>query len=117
VLARDADANLLVVHVVAARPRHLDGRVVSHRELTTDLGGRYVEQVADSAVDELVHIATKEQAATVVVGGHRSWISELMHGFVPARLGRRLPDAAVVEVAEPRALPEERNDQPRTRAI
>jgi two-component system sensor histidine kinase KdpD len=97
-LARNADANLLVVHVAPARPHHRDGRIAEHRELTAAFGGRYLEQVADNAVDELVRIAETEHAGTVAVGHHRSWIGELIHGSVAARLRRRLPNAEVVEV-------------------
>jgi two-component system, OmpR family, sensor histidine kinase KdpD len=110
-LSRQADADLLVVRVVTPRPLHLDGRVVGHRELTTEFGGRYVERVADDAVDELVRIAEAKHAALVVVGHHRSRLGELIHGSVSARLRRRLPDAEVVEVTEPKVLVEEEEHQ------
>jgi two-component system, OmpR family, sensor histidine kinase KdpD len=106
-LARDADADLLVVHVnhfASPRPLHLEARFEQYRELTAEFGGRYVEKMADDAVDELVRIAEAKHAAIVVVGHHRSWLSELLHGSVSARLRRRLPDAEVVEVSEPPAL-------------
>jgi two-component system sensor histidine kinase KdpD len=106
-LARDADADLLVVHVVhfvSPRPLQLDGRVGRYSELTAEFGGRYVERMADDAVDELVRIAEAKHAAMVVVGHHRSWFGELLHGSVSARLRRRLPNAEVVEVTGPLVL-------------
>jgi two-component system, OmpR family, sensor histidine kinase KdpD len=106
-LARDADADLLVVHVahfVSPRPLHPGGRVGESSELTAEFGGRYVERMADDAVDELVRIAEAKHAAIVVVGHHRSWFGELIHGSVLARLRRRLPYVEVVEVTGPPVL-------------
>jgi K+-sensing histidine kinase KdpD len=92
---------------VTPRSPHLGGRVVRHRELTAELGGRYVERMADDAVDELVGIAKAKHAATIVIGHHRSWLGGLIHGSESARLRHQLPDAEVIEVTEPPVLAEE----------
>ena len=84
-----------------SRLRTVAARQPSFLVLTTSMN-HYCE-----AVDELVRIAEIKHAAIVVVGHHRSWLGELMHGSVSARLRRRLPDVQVVEVTEPTVLVEQ----------
>jgi two-component system, OmpR family, sensor histidine kinase KdpD len=99
-LAREADAELLVVHVDAVRPPRPDPLVESHRALTEDLGGRYREVVGESTAGELAGIAAERRATIIVVGRHRSWLGELLHGSIAARLRRRVGDVTIEEVRE-----------------
>ena len=49
----------------------------------------------------LADAAKAQSAATVVVGRHRSRLTELAHGSVSSRLRRLLPAVAVEEVSHP----------------
>ena len=101
-LARTDDAALLVVHVqigdgLARRGLDLAG----HRDLTGELGGTYANVGGHGVAPALADTATARGAATVVVGRHRSRLTELAHGSVSSRLRRLLPAVAVEEVSHP----------------
>jgi two-component system, OmpR family, sensor histidine kinase KdpD len=102
-LARADDADLLVVHVqiadgLAHRPA-LD--LARHRELTAGLGGTYTKVQGNAVAQGLADTARAQGAATVVVGRHRSRLTELALGSVSSRLRRMLPAVAIEEVANP----------------
>ncbi|HYB47794.1 MAG TPA: universal stress protein [Streptosporangiaceae bacterium] len=102
-LARADDADLLVVHVqiadgLAHRPA-LD--LARHRELTAGLGGTYTKVQGNAVARGLADTARAQGAATVVVGRHRSRLTELALGSVSSRLRRMLPAVAIEEVANP----------------
>jgi len=101
-LARTDDADLLVVHVqigdgLARRGLDLAG----HRDLTGELGGTYTSVYGHGVAQALADTAKAQGAATVVVGRHRSRLTELAHGSVSSRLRRLLPAVAVEEVSHP----------------
>ena len=109
-LARADDADLLVVHVQVAdglshRPapglarRGLD--LPGPRDLTGDLGGTYASVDGHGVAQALADTAKAQGAATVVVGRHRSRLTELAHGSVSSRLRRLLPALDVEEVSHP----------------
>jgi two-component system sensor histidine kinase KdpD len=103
-LACDADSDLEVVHAriadgnAARHPKVLD----QYRQLTEDLGGRYIVVPAESPARALASQASIHPASTraVVVGRHRSRLSEFIHGSVPRRLRRLQPEIPLVEVHE-----------------
>ena len=99
-LARTDDADLLVVHVeigdgLARRGLDLAG----HRDLAGELGGTYTSIHGHGVAQALADTAKAQGAATVVVGRHRSRLTELAHGSVSSRLRRLLPAVAVEEVS------------------
>ena len=101
-LARADDAQLLVVHVqiddgLARRAQDLP----RHRELTAELGGTYARIQGHAVAQGLADAARTQGAATVVVGRHRSRLTELAHGSVSSRLRRLLPAVAIEEVGQP----------------
>ena len=101
-LARTDDAALLVVHVqtgdgLARRGLDLPG----HRDLTGELGGTYASVDGHGVAQALADTAKAQGAATVVVGRHRSRLTELAHGSVSSRLRRLLPALDVEEVSHP----------------
>jgi len=102
-LARAGDAQLLVVHVQIAdgltHPE--DQNLGRHRELTAELGGTYTEMTGSTAAQALADIVRARDAATVVVGRHRSRLGELAHGSVASRLRRLLPETVIEEVRKP----------------
>jgi nucleotide-binding universal stress UspA family protein len=102
-LARADDAGLLVVHVEVGDgvTRSPAQDLARHRELTAELGGTYANLSGRAVAQALADTARAQGAATVVVGRHRSWLAELAHGSVSARLRRLLPAAAVEEVSHP----------------
>jgi nucleotide-binding universal stress UspA family protein len=89
-----------VVHVqIADGLTHPKGQNLHrHRELTTKLGGSYTEMTASNPAQALADIARARDAATVVVGHHRSRLGELAHGSVASRLRRLLPEIVIEEV-------------------
>jgi two-component system sensor histidine kinase KdpD len=102
-LARADDAELLVVHVqiadgLAHRPAP---DLARHRELTAGLGGTYAKVQGRAVAQGLADAAQARGAATVVVGRHRSRLTELAHGSVSSRLRRLLPEMAIEEVIPP----------------
>jgi two-component system, OmpR family, sensor histidine kinase KdpD len=101
-LARADDADLLVVHVqigdgLARRPAP---NLARHRELTAGLGGTYTKIQGNAVAQGLADAALAQGAATVVVGRHRSRLTELAHGSVSSRLRRLLPAVAIEEVGQ-----------------
>jgi two-component system, OmpR family, sensor histidine kinase KdpD len=101
-LARDKDAQLVVVHVRVTdgltRARSADD-LNGHRELTAELGGTYIQAPGPTVQDALVKIARKYDVAVIVVGHHQSRLAGLFFGSVSARLRKLLPEADVQEVA------------------
>ena len=101
-LARTDDADLLVVHVQTGdglARRGLD--LAGHRDLTGELGGTYASVDGHGVAQALADTAKAQGAATVVVGRHRSRLTELAHGSVSSRLRRLLPALDVEEVSHP----------------
>jgi K+-sensing histidine kinase KdpD len=101
-LARADDAQLLVVHVqiddgLARAAQDLP----RHRELTAELGGTYAKIQGHAVAQGLADAARTQGAATVVVGRHRSRLTEFAHGSVSSRLRRLLPAVAIEEVGHP----------------
>jgi two-component system sensor histidine kinase KdpD len=101
-LACDADGELLVVHANIA-----DGTVRSnpsplgyYQDLTTVMGGTYVEVVGESPSRALAEVARSRGASSVVVASHRGRLGALLRGSVAAQLRRLLPDVRVEEVHE-----------------
>ncbi len=96
------DADLLVVHVQLAdgtSRRRSDDRDVT-RHLVVQLGGSYVESVAESVPAGLAQAARDHGASTLVIGQHRSRLGEILHGSIVRRLQRLLPDVRVEAVRE-----------------
>jgi len=99
-LARAGDADLLVVHVQIADglTRRPAPDLARHRELTAGLGGTYTKIQGHAVAQGLADAARAQGAATVVVGRHRSRLTELAHGSVSSRLHRLLPAVTIEEV-------------------
>ncbi len=77
-----------------------DERVAGHRQLITDLGGRYHEVVGDDPAEQLVAFARAENASQLVLGtSRRSRLDELLHGSIINRAVRAAPDIDVHVVA------------------
>lgn len=102
-MAERSRAELLGVHV-----RRSDGlgstggddRVAAHRQLLSDLGGRYHEVVGDDPAEQLVAFARAENATQLVLGtSRRSRLDELLHGSIINRAVRASPDIDVHVVA------------------
>jgi two-component system sensor histidine kinase KdpD len=102
-IAERTRAELLGVHV-----RRADGlggtggddRVAQHRQLLTDLGGRYHEIVGDDPAAQLVAFARAENATQLVLGtSRRSRLDELLHGSIINRAVKSSPDIDVHVVA------------------
>ena len=101
-LARTDDAGLLVVHVQIGDGLARSGLdLAGHRKLTDELGGTYTNVHGNGVAQALADAAKAQSAATVVVGRHRSRLTELAHGSVSSRLRRLLPAVAVEEVSHP----------------
>jgi two-component system, OmpR family, sensor histidine kinase KdpD len=100
-LARDKDAQLVVVHVRVAdgltRARSADD-LSRHRKLTAELGGTYIQAQGPSVAEALATAARDQDAGLIVVGRHQSRLAEFFLGSVSARLRRLLPEADVQEV-------------------
>jgi two-component system sensor histidine kinase KdpD len=101
-LAREHDADLVVVHVeledsLAPRLRHgLD----QDRELTLELGGTFQEMPGTSAAPALAAFVRARGAAWVVVALRRSRLGKPARWSVGSRLRRLLPEVTVDEVDE-----------------
>jgi two-component system sensor histidine kinase KdpD len=102
-MAERSRAELLGVHV-----RRSDGlgaaggddRVAAHRQLLTDLGGRYHEIIGDDPAESLVAFARAENATQLVLGtSRRTRLNELLHGSIINRAVRASPDIDVHVVA------------------
>ena len=100
-LARDKDAQLVVVHVRVAdgltRARSADD-LNRHRKLTAELGGTYIQAQGPSVAEALATAAQDHDADLIVVGRHQSRLAEFFLGSVSARLRRLLPEAGVEDV-------------------
>ena len=100
-LARDQDAQLVVVHVrvtdglTRGQPA---GDLDRHRKLTAELGGTYLQAQGPTLAEALAKTARAQDAAIIVAGRHRSRLAQLVFGSVPARLRRLLPQADIREV-------------------
>jgi two-component system sensor histidine kinase KdpD len=102
-VAERSRAELLGVHV-----RRTDGlgaaggddRIAAHRQLLSDLGGRYHEIVGDDPAESLVAFARAENATQLVLGtSRRTRINELLHGSIINGAVRASPDIDVHIVA------------------
>jgi two-component system, OmpR family, sensor histidine kinase KdpD len=101
------DADLLVVHVslddeMAHRRTQAHAE---HRDLVAEVGGFYVEMTAGSVPEGLARAVRDHSASRLVVGRHRSWLGEIVHGSVVSRLQRLLPDVRIEAVREESASP------------
>jgi two-component system, OmpR family, sensor histidine kinase KdpD len=100
-LARDKDAQLVVVHVRISdgltRARSADD-LNQHRKLAAELGGTFIQAQGPSVAEALATAARDHDADLIVVGRHQSRLAEFFLGSVAARLRRLLPDADVEEV-------------------
>ena len=100
-IARGEDAQLVVVHVQItdglARRRSAD-EVNTHRKLTAELGGTYIQTQGPTLEEALAKTARAQDVALIVVGRHRSRLAGFFLGSVSARLRRFLPEAVVREV-------------------
>lgn len=113
-MAERSRAELIGVHV-----RRSDGlgaggedRVAGHRQLLSDLGGRYHEIVGDDPAEQLVAFARAENATQIVLGtSRRSRLDEFLHGSIINRAVRASPDIDVHVVASD----DEVGVRPRTR--
>jgi two-component system, OmpR family, sensor histidine kinase KdpD len=102
-LARERDAELIVVHVqvtdgLAHSQRDLD----RHRRLTVELGGAYLDAQGTGPAAALADIARARDATLVVVARDRSRLREFARGSVSARLHRLLPSTTIEEVRKSR---------------
>ena len=101
-LAREHDAELVVVHVeledsLAPRRRH---ELDQDRELALGLGGTFHEMQGTSAAPALAAFARARGAAWVVVALRRSRLGTPARWSVGSRLRRLLPEVTVDEVDE-----------------
>ena len=120
-IAERSRAELLGVHV-----RRSDGlgdsgdehRVAEHRQLLSELGGRYHEIVGEDPAEQLVAFARAENATQLVLGtSRRTRLDELVHGSIVNAAVRASPDIDVhvvghVDDTDPRP----RSARPRYRA-
>jgi two-component system, OmpR family, sensor histidine kinase KdpD len=102
-LAREQDAELVVVHVqvadgLARPPRDL----YRHRELTGELGGTYLVVQGTGPAEALADVAQARDANLVVVARDRSRWRELVRGSVAARIHRLLRSTSIEEIPKSR---------------
>jgi two-component system sensor histidine kinase KdpD len=99
-LARDNQAELIVVHVnVADGLQHRPSeQLVAARALACDVGAAYADVQGGSVPHALAAAAYERNASRIVVARHRSRLSEILRGSVAARLRRLVPDLEVDEV-------------------
>jgi two-component system sensor histidine kinase KdpD len=99
-LACDEDADLVVVHVRISdgRPGAHNEVLDSHRQLTEQMGGNYIEVPGESAARVLADQADDRVVSRFVVARHRSRLGELARGSVAGRLRRLKPDIPLEEV-------------------
>jgi len=100
-IAREEDAQLVVVRVrisdgLTRRPSA--DEVNTHRKLTAELGGTYIQAQGPTLEEALAKTARAQDAAIIVVGRHQFRLAEFFLGSVSARLCRFLPEADVREV-------------------
>jgi two-component system sensor histidine kinase KdpD len=101
-LACDADADLLVVHanIADGTPPSARSQLPHYRELTTNIGGTFLEVDGETPGRALADIARSTGAAGVVVASHRSRLGALLRGSVAGQLRRLLPGIPIEEVHE-----------------
>ncbi len=90
-MAGRTHAELVAVHVRASDGLEADdeGLLDNHKELLTELGGRYAEVIATDPAEGLVRFAKAENATQLVLGAsHRSWWAELVRGSIINRVIR-----------------------------
>jgi len=98
-IARQDDADLLVIHVDVAdsstsRSRELE----RNRAMTDELGGHFTDVEGMAPVQVLADVARSRSASTVVVARGRSRLRKPARFAVASRLRRLLPDKMVEEV-------------------
>jgi two-component system sensor histidine kinase KdpD len=100
--ALEDDADLLVVHVSLddGMTHRRSQAHAEHRDLVAEVGGSYVEIIAGSVPEGLARAVQDHGASRLVVGRHRSWLGEIMHGSVVSRLQRLLPEVRIEAVRE-----------------
>jgi two-component system, OmpR family, sensor histidine kinase KdpD len=100
--ALEDDADLLVVHVTLddGMTHRRSYAHAEHRDLVTEVGGFYVEMTAGSVPEGLARAVREHGASRLVVGRHRSWLGEIVHGSVVSRLQRLLPEVRIEAVRE-----------------
>lgn len=101
-LAREGDADLVVIHVkdadgLSSRQRQ---ELQRNRKLAVELGGSFSEIDGTAPAQALAEIACSRGASRVVVGRERSRFSKSARWSVASRLRRLLPEATVDEVLE-----------------
>jgi two-component system, OmpR family, sensor histidine kinase KdpD len=101
-VACDEDADLLVVHarLTDGPVRHNQEALDRYRELTEEMGGSYTEVDGERPAPAIAEVARARGASRVVVGRHRSRLSELVRGSVARQLRRLLPGTPLEEVHE-----------------
>jgi two-component system sensor histidine kinase KdpD len=99
-LARDDDADLLVVHVDVAdgASRRRTRELERARNLTSQLGGTFREIQGSAPARELADLARSRRASRVVIARRRSRMPMPTRLAVASRLRRLLPEVTVDEV-------------------
>jgi two-component system sensor histidine kinase KdpD len=98
-IARQDDADLLVVHVDAAERSTSRSRELERNQaLTDELGGHFAAVEGLAPVRVLADVARSHYASTVVVARGRSRLRKPARFAVASRLRRLLPDKQVEEV-------------------
>jgi two-component system, OmpR family, sensor histidine kinase KdpD len=100
--ALEDDADLVVVHVSLddGMTHRRSQAHAEHRDWVSEVGGSYVEVIAESVPEGLARVVRDHGASRLVVGRHRSWLGEIMHGSVVSRLQRLLPEVRIEAVRE-----------------
>ena len=105
--AFEDDADLLVVHVKlddGMTDRRSQAHA-EHRDLVAEVGGFYLELTAGSVPEGLARAVLDHGASRLVVGRHRSWLGEIVHGSIVSRLQRLLPEVRIEAVREESVSP------------
>jgi two-component system, OmpR family, sensor histidine kinase KdpD len=107
--ALEDDADLVVVHVSLddGMTHRRSQAHAEHRDWASEVGGSYVEVIAESVPEGLARVVRDHGASRLVVGRHRSWLGEIMHGSVVSRLQRLLPEVRIEAVREEMEPPRE----------
>jgi two-component system sensor histidine kinase KdpD len=102
-LARDDQAELIVVHVdVADGLQHRSSEQLdAARALACDVGAAYAEIHGASVPHALASAAYERNASRIVLARHRSRVNEVLRGSVAVRLRRLVPDLEIDEVRTP----------------
>ena len=98
-IARERDAELVVVHVqVADGLAHSQRDLDRHRRLSVELGGIFLDVQGSGTADALADVARAWDAALVVVARDRSRLREFARASISARLHRLLPSTSIEEI-------------------